>query len=163
MTPEQEILADALIAARQRADRFVTELAGHAKVLPLDATSTWTDPAPDLLTEMAAFAKRYEMTQDLLTRRLFRSVLAVQGRRFRTAAQAEVMNAIAEIGIIDDAERWEEITKLRNSLAHDYAMTFSQIVPLLNQAWEFSRDLTSMVATVERFVATNGLLDEAQS
>ena len=161
MTPEQEILQDALAAARQRVDRFANELRTHGRWLPLDPGTDWSDPSDALTTEMAAFTKRYEMTQDVVTRRLFRSVLAVRGTMLRTQALAQVMEAMAALGVVTDAARWEEITKLRNSFAHDYMLTFAKLVPLLNQAWVFAPDLIDMVARVERHVAAHGLLEPA--
>lgn len=158
MTPEQEILEDALAAARQRAASFRAELAHHARTLPLDPKADWSAPDFDLRTEMAAFVKRFEMTQDLVSRRLFRSVLAVRGTRLRTAALAQVVNAMAALGVVHDAPRWDEITKLRNSFSHDYAMAFGAVVPLINQAWDFAPDLLDMIDRVDRYVAAEGLL-----
>ncbi len=158
MTPEQEILEDALLAARQRADSFADELLYHATSMPLDALLDWSKPSAEIQTEMAAFTKRYEMTQDLITRRLFRSVLAVRGTAVRTKALADVVGAMTVLGIVPDPRRWDEITKLRNSFAHDYALSFAEVVPLLNQAWQFAPDLIGMVGRVERFVAEHDLL-----
>ncbi len=158
MTPEQEILEDALIAARQRAATFAQELAYHAKTLPLDPMQPWDNPSSGLQTDMAAFTKRYEMTHDLVTRRLFRSVLAVKGTIVRTQSLANVVRSMAEFGIVSDLARWDEITKLRNSLAHDYALSFAATVRLLNQAWQFSTDLLDMIARVDRYVAEHELL-----
>ena len=162
MTPEQEILEDALAAAQQRAATFAEELRYHAQTLPLDQQLDWSKPDPALQTEMAAFTKRYEMTQDLITRRLFRSVLAVKGKQVRAKALPSVVAEMAKLGIIDDLREWDEITKLRNSFAHDYAMTFVEIVPLLNQAWHFAPRLLTAVDRVARFVADHGLLTESR-
>lgn len=158
MTPEQEILEDALAAARQRASSFTKELDQHARSLPLDPFGDWSAPSSELEMEMAAFTKRYEMTQDLITHRLFRSVLAVRGRIVRGNATAVVVAEMAELGIVEDAAQWDSITKLRNSFAHDYALTFDEIVPLLNQAWAFSTSLLDMIARVDRYVADHKLL-----
>ena len=158
MTPEQEILEDALAAARQRADRFADELRTHQRSLPLDPGADWSSPGDDLTTEMAAFTKRYEMTHDLIARRLFRSVLAVRGIKLRTQALTQVIEAMTGLGVVTDPARWDEITKLRNSFAHDYMLTFAKLVPLLNQAWAFAPDLIGMVARVEHHVADHQLL-----
>lgn len=158
MTPEQEILEDALAAARQRAATFARELDLHAHILPLDPREDWSQPSDDVRMEMDAFVKRYEMTQDLITRRLFRSVLAVRGQVLRGRSLAVVVGEMEALGIVEDAPRWEEITKLRNSFAHDYALTFAEIVPLINQAWTFSPDLLAMIWRVDRFAATHDLL-----
>lgn len=108
---------------------------------------------------MAAFTKRYEMTQDLVTRRLFRSVLAVSGVKMRTSKLAQVVEAMAQLGIVRDLKLWEEITKLRNSFAHDYALTFGEIVPLLNEAWRYAPILIDMVDRIDRYVAEHRLLE----
>lgn len=158
MTPEQEILEDALIAARRRIERFKSEIGEHSATLPLDPERDWSEPSAALETEMAAFTKRYEMTQDIITRWVFRSILAVQGRSFRAKSLADVVLGVAGLGIVTDAGRWDEITKLRNSFAHDYAMTFAEIVPLLNQAWSFAPDLIAAFERADEYAAANRLL-----
>ena len=108
---------------------------------------------------MAAFAKRYEMTQDVVTRRLFRSVLVAHGLAFRSRQVADIVRAAAELGLVADPARWEEITKLRNSFAHDYMLSFAELVPLLNQAWVFAPDLVAAVEGAERHINDLHLLD----
>lgn len=162
MTPEQEILADALVAVRQRTDRFAEELKDHAAILPLDPNRDWSEVSSELDTHVTAFIKRFEMTQDQITRKLFRSVLAVKGTTLRTGALADVVLAMARLGVVRDAPHWEEITKLRNVFAHDYMLTFAELVPKVNEAWNYSPDLIEMVGHVEQFVADHRLLAEQE-
>ena len=158
MTPEQEILEDSLAAALQRAATFEDELKQHARTFPLDPARDWRSPSDDLQTEMAAFTKRYEMTHDIVTRRLFRSILAVRGTALRTNALVHVVGEMHSLGIVDDLPLWDQLTKLRNSFAHDYAMRFADIVPMLNQAWTFAPILVEMIGRVDRYVVANNLL-----
>jgi uncharacterized protein with HEPN domain len=160
VTPEQEILEDALIAVRQRIDTFSGELKAHAEIFPL-AMDVTIEMTARVRVEMDAFSKRYEMTQDQIVRKLFRSVLAVErGVVLRTKALGDVIDAMAQLGVVHNAAEWHEITKLRNMLAHDYMVTRTDAVALLNQAWRFAPKLVEMVARVEAFVASRNLLAE---
>lgn len=147
-----------MIAGRRRIERFRSEIEEHSVTLPLDPERDWSEPSAALETEMAAFTKRYEMTQDIITRRVFRSILAVQGRSFRAKSLADIVLGAAALGVLHDAARWDFITKLRNSFAHDYALTFANIVPLLNQAWTFAPDLIAAFERADEYVAANQLL-----
>lgn len=157
MTPEQEILEDALALMRRRIDRFSRELHSHMHVFPLSPSTSWDDLDDDTLMHVAAFTKRFELTQDQIVRKLFRSVLAVEGVKTRTKALGDVIEGVAKLGIADHA-RWNEITKLRNTLAHDYSMTPETFTPSLNAAWASANELIEMVTTVEHYVAAHDLL-----
>ncbi len=159
MTPEQEVLEDALAALRQRKESFERELRYHSATFPLDSES---DPKGDfdLSTAIAAFAKRYEMTQDMVVRRGFRSVAAVRGRLVRAKAMGELFSIVAELGLIDDVGHWNEITKVRNMLAHDYALKRGEIIALINSAWALDPDLIAMIDRLDTYVTENRLLGE---
>ncbi|WP_373486852.1 hypothetical protein [Blastomonas sp.] len=157
MTPEQEILEDALVALRQRQQRFREELADHAQVFPLSLDNL----PPDTLamrTHLAAFAKRYEMTQDQIVRRLFRSVAAVTGIVVRAKGIGELIETMHALGIVEDVDKWHQITRVRNELAHDYALTVPELARCINEAWDFSPDLIAMIDKVDRYVAERTLL-----
>ncbi len=161
MTPEQEILEDALIALRQRKARFIDELSDHADVFPLPADAP-VDETKHLSFHVAAFSKRYEMTQDQVVRRLFRSVAAAKGVTLRTKALGELITMMHRLGIVEDIDRWHEITKVRNALAHDYLLTVTQLTACINKAWHFAPDLIAMIDRVDSYVTDNHLLtDEA--
>lgn len=163
MTPEQEILEDALAAVGRRIGTFAGELRYHADTFPL-SHDVDLENASNLWVEMDAFSKRFEMTQDQVVRRLFRSVLAVErGLVVRTKALGEVIEAMAQLEVIENAAEWHEITKLRNTLAHDYTITRRDAAALLNQAWAFAPKLIAVFARVETHVTKHGLLDERSS
>lgn len=157
MTPEQEILEDALTALRQRQQRFAEEIAYHAQVFPLSSDSLPADTL-EMRTHLAAFAKRYEMTQDQIVRRLFRSVAAVTGVSVRNRGIGQLIDSMHAIGIIDDVEKWHQITRVRNELAHDYALTLTELTTCINEAWHFSPDLIAMIDRVDAHIAEHNLL-----
>ena len=162
MTPEQEILEDALAFVGQRIATFADEIRSHAASFPLDRDADFQTPSV-LWVEMDAFSKRYEMTQDQIVRKLFRSVLAVErGIVVRNKSLGDVIEAMAQIGIVADAGEWHKITNVRNMLAHDYLVTRRDAARLLNQAWEFAPKLIDMFAKVDAHVSRHVLLDEGR-
>lgn len=157
MTPEQEILADNLAAVRQQAARFASKLKDHAPFLPIDPS---VEPQAAVRVNITAFIKRFELMQDQVSRKLFRSVLAVRGVLVRASGLAQVVGAMAELGIIDDLARWRRVTELRNIFAHDYMLAFEVLARLVNEAWQLCPSLIEMVSRVERYVAREQLLEE---
>ena len=156
-------MEDALIAVEQRAESFARELDYHRHVFPVEIFCSWAEVPEETQTHIVAFCKRYEMTQDQVVRKLFRSILAVRGVKLRTRALGEVIGAIADLGLVPNRAEWDELTKLRNALAHDYSLTPTELAPIINRAWTLSPRLIETVDRVKSYVTTHGLLLDRDS
>ncbi len=158
MTPEQEILEDALVATRLRIASFREELAEHAQAFPLPDFDTWDAAPVGIRTHIAAFSKRFEMTQDHVVRKMFRSIIAISGQVVRMKSLGDVIDASADLGVISDATTWHRITAVRNILAHDYMIRPASFIPVINEAWSYAPLLIEGGERGDVFVLTNNLL-----
>lgn len=158
MTPEQEVLEDALDVVRQRIATFADELTMHASFFPLSLDADWDNVPRDLQTNIAAFSKRYEMTADHLVRKLFRSILANSGSVPRTKAIGDVIRGVAALGVINDEVLWDDIVATRNTLAHDYMMKPRTLAPVINKAWQYAPVLIAAADRADTYINDQGLL-----
>ncbi len=64
------------------------------------------------------------------------------------------------IGI--DPTTLRDLADIRNSLAHEYAMDFAEVAPILNRAWHSINTLIAVVASIETFVRDSVTLGKAR-
>nr|WP_295661328.1 hypothetical protein [Polymorphobacter sp.] len=158
MTPEQEALADIQDNCRQLIAGVVTDWSEFATLFPIDEATVDapTGPARHLFR---SFSKSFEQVQDQVMRKLLRAVLLVatggpvEGRKLDQIL-------IDSAALIDlDIDQLRTITGIRNSLTHDYALSFRTIAPVLNQAWAALPDLLALAERIDRFVGDRRLLE----
>lgn len=151
MSPESRLVADALEAAERVARSLklsMDELAGRMPVMPAEVNDL------DRRTEIGvlAFLKSFEQLQDVMSRRLFRAILAEAGEDVGRMTALDTFSRLARIGAIEDAERFNEITKLRHRLAHEYPMEDEKRARRINEAWEFAPVLLAELRNAAAFI-----------
>lgn len=159
MTPEQEIIVDQLeaIGAVARSARETLPMIGAMP--PDDASFAAMTP----LQRMAATAmlKEFEQIEGLLSG-LFRAVLRTLGVRLKGLYPLDIGNRMVELDIIDDADRWMAIVKLRNDLVHEYPLGSSDRYDRFAAAHESFPFLFDAAARAERVIAQRRLLEPSQ-
>lgn len=155
MTAEQEIVADQLeaIAAVARSAREALPLIG---AMPADDAEF---AAMTAIQRMAATAmlKQFEQAEGLLSG-LFRAILRTLGVRLKGLYALDIANRMAELGILDDPDRWVTIVKLRNELVHEYPLGSSDRYDRFSAAHDSFPFLFDAAERAERVVAERGLL-----
>lgn len=76
------------------------------------------DQDPDLAERVEAFVARFGRLQDTLGDTVLPAWLAVHGER--AGAFAENLDLAERLGLIDDAQTWIDIRRLRNQMIHEY-------------------------------------------
>jgi uncharacterized protein YutE (UPF0331/DUF86 family) len=75
---------------------------------------------PDLQETLEALTARFARLEDILIKRVFRAVVAVE------LADAErlldVLDLMARLGLIQSTEQWIALKELRNIIVHEYAL-----------------------------------------
>jgi len=76
------------------------------------------EPDPDLQESLEALTARFARLEDILIKRVFRAVAAVE------LADAErlldVLDLMERLTLIDSTEQWIELKELRNLIVHEY-------------------------------------------
>ena len=102
-----------------------------------------------------ALTSRFARLCDLITQRLFRTLdqveLADEGTVLDRLMRAE------KRGIIESANEWRELRELRNDIAHDYLIEFSDRV--LAEAHRRAPVLLAAVQKITEYVRTKGYAD----
>lgn len=157
MTPEQEIIADLLRAARAltASAKDSLELMGE---MPSDDTHF---AGMTVLQRVAttAMLKDFEQLEGTLNG-LFRAILRALGVRLKGLYPMDVANRMAELAILDDPKRWVAIVKLRNELVHEYPIGSGDRYDRFVDAHAALPVLFDAAARAERVILERGLLDE---
>lgn len=138
MTEEAEALAAALATAQKVAERLEGSLKALRGVLPLSETSTVGETDQERID---AFLKRFEQLQDVLSRRLIRTLLIAVGENIAGFSARDAFARMETLGGLHDAERFLAIAKLRHALTHEYPMAEARQRERLNMAWGYAPQL----------------------
>lgn len=72
----------------------------------------------DLAERVEAFVARFGRLQDTIGDKLLPAYLVAQGERIATFA--DNLDRAERLGIVDDAQAWIDMRKLRNQMIHEY-------------------------------------------
>lgn len=159
MTPEQEIVADLMEAANAvaRSARETLQTAGDP---PLnDAQFEAMSPLQRLAT--TALLKQFEQLEGLLNS-LFRAILRTMGVRLKGLYPRDIANRMADLGVLDDADRWFGVVKLRNELVHEHPLGSSERYDRFAQALKSLPFLFSVADRTEQIIDARELLGRSE-
>lgn len=156
MTAEQEVLADQLdaIEAVVSSARETLPLIGP---MPLDHAA-FRAMTPIQRMAATAMLKQFEQIEGMLSG-LFRAMLRTLGVRLKGLYPQDIGNRMAELDIIDDADRWVAIVKLRNELVHEYPLGSSDRYDRFASAHEAFPFLFDAAARARQVIEVRGLLE----
>lgn len=112
---------------------------------------------PDYKEKLDAFSMRFGKLQDMLGDQIFRALLAIEKEDVQGMTMRTKLNLMEKMGIIDSAEQWEELRKIRNGLTHDYEENPEQAAAFLNIAVGRALELNAILSAVERHIEAIGL------
>lgn len=95
-----------------------------------------------------ALLKRFEQLQDMVGR-VSRAVLDWEAEDVRAMTRRDLANWMERLCIIDDADRWIDLSDLRNRLVHEYPIEEREQVDRTNEKWAVVSELIEMVRRIE--------------
>lgn len=102
-----------------------------------------------------ALLKRVEQLQDMIAR-LVRLVASWELLDTAAMTRRDVANWMEKVGFVDDADHWVDLTLLRNRLVHEYPIDEAEQVRRVNQCWDASMQLQSIVVTIVTYLSRKG-------
>jgi hypothetical protein len=105
-----------------------------------------------------AMLKQFEQIEGLLSG-LFRATLRTLGVRLKGLYAQDIGNRMVELDIIDDADRWVAIVKLRNELVHEYPLGSSDRYDRFASAYDAFPFLFDATERARRVIAARGMLE----
>jgi hypothetical protein len=94
-----------------------TSLERTAQLFPLDGPSL-EGLDVEARERLDAFRVRFADLQDLLSGKIFRSLLMLEEER--PVSQLDVLNGMEKRGIISSFQEWKRLSNVRNAFMHDY-------------------------------------------
>lgn len=104
----------------------------------------------DDLLSLDGFTIRFARLQDIVAKRVFRTLLEATLETLDMATFIDILNRLEQLNIIDSFDQWKEIRETRNAMVHDYTFTAAELIEILNTAYEAT---TELIATVNRIAA----------
>jgi hypothetical protein len=134
--------------AKRVGTNLSTSLQRTAHLFPLDGTSleALDDDGKERLD---AFRVRFADLQDLLSGKVFRSLLILEEER--PVSQLDVLNAMEKRGIIPSYQEWKRLRDLRNTFMHDYPEHANERAEALSLAVEGARQLLAVLNGVGKY------------
>ena len=156
MTPEQEILADGM-AQVEAISLGVTDSLDMIGVFPVDLRAFETfGPAQRIAS--TAMLKQVEQLEDALAR-AFRTILKMLGQSIRGLYAYDIANHMIALDILDDADAWVAVVKLRNQLVHEYPFGAAERFDRVSQAYAALPLLLDASRRVATYVRSRGWLN----
>jgi len=98
---------------------------------------------PELGERVEAFVARFGRVQDALGNKLIPTYLAASGET--PATFIENLDRAERLGLIADAQKWMDISQLRNQMVHEYVSNPVALASALNAAHGFIPNLAEVV------------------
>lgn len=105
---------------------------------------------PELEETLEALTARFARLEDILIKRVFRAVVAVE------LADAErvldVLDLMARLGLIESTDQWIELKELRNTIVHEYEL--DDLPALQRRVYQATPILQRTLKAVSRYAAS---------
>lgn len=153
----QSVLRSSLDIAHIHAKRLRYALDKLAAFFPLTAVSV-KGLSEEELPLFELFTSRFAKWQDLMGSSVFPRLLESVGESDDTLTLIDKLNRLEQLGVIDEANLWLRMRKLRNHIAHEYPDQPEITAEYLNQIHEVSAELFLTLERVEAFAKRQGVL-----
>lgn len=90
----------------------------------------------DTIGFLDQFIFRFSKTQDLIGSRIFPLTLQALAEPVEDKAFIDVLNRLEKLNIIDSAQGWIELRKIRNDIAHEYPSNLNERIDGINILFE---------------------------
>lgn len=103
------------------------------------------DRDPDFSERVEAYVSRFGRLQDTLGDKLIPLYLQLIGEKPK--AFVDNLDRMEKLEVVDDANEWPRMRRLRNQMVHEYINDVNVFVKAINEAHDF---ISSMAATAHR-------------
>ena len=104
---------------------------------------------PEKVETIDAFLFRFSKMQDSIGEKLFPLILEKFGEEVRNKPFIDILNRLEQLEILPSANKWKELRKIRNLLAHTYPWEQSVLVEELKQAIKASEELIKIYDNIK--------------
>jgi hypothetical protein len=128
----------------------VTKAAGHLRrsMDRIERSSiNWEWPSEEELVLLEAFSARFARLSDILLKKIFR--LLDEMEQTEEGTLIDVANRAEKRGLIDSANEFRSMRKLRNEITHEYAVT--ELPEIARQLLAFTPSLLESVDRAARY------------
>lgn len=109
-------------------------------------------PMYDLLTN------RFSKLQDYMGQTIFPKLLIAGGESIDEMTFIDRLNHLEKLGVVNNAATWMQMRQIRNHLAHEYPHQPAQTAEYLNQAYQYTQELLSILDQTIKFAYKHGIL-----
>jgi len=119
--------------------------------LPVSAESYFS------LTEEAIgffdqFIYRFSKLQDVIGSRLFPFLLNALAETTEDKAFIDILNRLERLGVIDSAQAWSELRRIRNDIAHEYPSSLEERLEGTNVLFDELETFQGILANCRRIL-----------
>jgi hypothetical protein len=129
-----------------------TSLERTAHLFPLDGP-TLDGLDVEARERLDAFRVRFADLQDLLSGKIFRSLLLVEEER--PISQLDVLNAMEKRRIIPSFQAWKRLRDIRNAFMHDYPEHSAERAEALTLAADGAREILDVLDRIADYAIKN--------
>lgn len=133
MTDDRELLAEVL-AACERPHAHLGRYIDDVEALGVIDGDSVANLSFEEETSVRAFLKTFEQFQDMAARRLLRLYLVIMGEDVRGLTARDAFDRAETVGVLDSADAFFEVQRVRNKLAHEYPMDNQRRARRINEA-----------------------------
>lgn len=100
---------------------------------------------------------RFSKAQDLIGSRIFPLILHVLAEPVEDKAFIDILNRMEKLNIIDSAQNWIELRKIRNEITHEYPSNLKERIEGINILVENFTVFQQILARCSRLLEKYGL------
>jgi len=112
----------------------------------------------EVIKTIDTFIFRFMKLQDYMGQKLFKVFLDEIGEYRDDMSMIDIIDKLEKLKILDNAEIWLIIRKLRNKLAHEYPESFDEIKEELMTAIEYYKKMTEIYMNIKNYLKEKGIL-----
>ncbi len=90
----------------------------------------------EMISFLDQYIYRFSKLQDTMGNRLFPSLLQLLAEPIEDKAFIDILNRLEKIGIINSTQKWIQLRKIRNDIAHEYPSTLEERIEGINFLFE---------------------------
>ncbi|MDC3221612.1 hypothetical protein OAT97_00755 [Gammaproteobacteria bacterium] len=106
------------------------------------------------------FLFRFAKLQDTLGQKLFKQTLIMLGEYTETMPLIDILNKLEKLEIIELRSKWEDLSKIRNKLTHDYECLPNIAAAIINEVYDNLGLLIIFFERIYNYLIAKGILTD---